>query len=134
MKPLNSLIPLFLLILFSGCSSSSDTAHTIMTQQQLLANSAAGKPQFILDVRTAEEFAEGHIPQATNIALDEVAAKLADITKLSKDQSVPVVVYCRSGRRAGLALDILQSNGFTNIYHLEGDMNGWEKAGKPVEK
>ncbi len=45
-----------------------------------------------------------------------------------------VVVYCRSGKRAGLALETLSKHGFTRLSHLEGDMQGWLAAGRPVEK
>lgn len=85
----------------------------------------------ILDVRTAEEFAQGHVPGAINITHTAIENNLA---KLAKHKDKKIVVYCRSGRRAGIAADILAQHGFDKLYHLTGDMNGWMKAGLPIEK
>ncbi len=78
----------------------------------------------ILDVRTPEEFAAGHIPGAINIPHDQVPARLAEF-KAWKDKTI--VAYCRSGRRVGLALKVLHDAGFTRLVHLTGDMPGWSK-------
>jgi rhodanese-related sulfurtransferase len=82
----------------------------------------------LLDVRTPEEFAAGHIPGAVNIPYDQVAARLSAIPKNDE-----VVLYCHSGRRAGLAAEVLAANGYTKLAHLEGDMQGWQNASRPVE-
>jgi rhodanese-related sulfurtransferase len=83
---------------------------------------------FLLDVRKPEEFSAGHIPGAVNIPYDQVAARLGEIPKGDE-----VVLYCHSGRRAGLAAEVLAANGYTKLAHLEGDMQGWQSAGRPVE-
>lgn len=83
---------------------------------------------FVLDVRTPQEFAAGHVPGAVNIPHDQVATHLAEIPK---DEEI--VLYCHSGRRAGLAAEELAANGYRQLAHLEGDMQGWQKAGLPVE-
>ena len=68
------------------------------------------------------------MPGAVNVPYDQVASHLAEIPK-DKD----VVLYCRSGRRAGLAADVLAANGYTKLEHLQGDMQAWLKDGRPVE-
>jgi len=85
----------------------------------------------ILDVRTAEEYTAGHVPRAINISHTQIKANLA---KLLPYKDSTVVIYCRSGRRAGMAKSILAANGFTKLRHLSGDMNGWYKAQLPLEK
>ncbi|TPH17345.1 rhodanese-like domain-containing protein [Litorilituus lipolyticus] len=85
----------------------------------------------VLDVRSAEEFNEGHIKGAINVSHNTVEENLAKLTQY-KDKKV--VVYCRSGRRAGIAEHILAENGFTKLYHLTGDMNGWVAAKLPTVK
>lgn len=85
----------------------------------------------LLDVRTAKEFAEGHVPGAVNISHDELEARLAE---LGEDRDREVVVYCRSGKRAQVALDLLTSAGFTRLQHLEGDWLGWTAENRPVAK
>jgi phage shock protein E len=82
----------------------------------------------LLDVRTPEEFAAGHVPGAVNIPYDQVASRLNEIPK-----SDEVVLYCHSGRRAGLAMETLAANGYTKLAHLSGDMQGWQSAGRRVE-
>jgi rhodanese-related sulfurtransferase len=82
----------------------------------------------VLDVRTPGEYVSGHVPGAVNIPHDEVAARLAEVPK-DKD----VVVYCRSGRRTNLALNLLAENGYTRLGHLEGDMLAWQERQRPLE-
>lgn len=97
----------------------------------LLARMAGGDEALVvLDVRTPKEFAEGHVPGAINISHDELEARLLE---LEADRDRDVVVYCRSGKRAGLALDMLEKAGFKRLYHLEGDYLGWAAASRPVE-
>jgi phage shock protein E len=89
-----------------------------------------GDKPTLLDVRTPEEFAAGHVPGARNIPLAELESRLAE---LSAARAGDVVVYCRSGRRAATALDILKAHGFEHLLHLEGDMQGWSASGRRVE-
>jgi rhodanese-related sulfurtransferase len=101
-----------------------------MTQEQLLEHQAKHPGHLVvLDVRTPEEFAAGHVPGAKNVPYDLVAARLAEIPR-DKD----VVLYCKSGRRAGLAADVLTAKGYTRLSHLEGDMTAWVANGRPVEQ
>jgi rhodanese-related sulfurtransferase len=83
----------------------------------------------VLDVRTAEEFAAGHVVGARNIPHTEIAARLAE---LGDARERDVVVYCRSGRRSELALDALREAGFTRLYHLEGDWLRWSAEKLPA--
>lgn len=83
----------------------------------------------LLDVRSEEEYNDGHVEGAINISHDTIKE---NIEFLEQYKSKAIVVYCRSGRRAALAIDILTQNGFSNIQHLTGDMNGWLEAKLPV--
>jgi rhodanese-related sulfurtransferase len=85
----------------------------------------------VLDVRTAEEYAAGHVPGARNIAHELLPARLAELAD-ARDRDI--VVYCRSGRRSAIALDTLRAAGFTRVAQLEGDYLAWEAAQRPVEK
>jgi rhodanese-related sulfurtransferase len=85
----------------------------------------------IIDVRTAEEFKDGHITGAQNI--DIMAADFeTQLTKLDKTQ--PTLVHCQAGGRSMRALKVFEKLGFTNLIHLDEGFGGWEAAGKPVEK
>jgi len=85
----------------------------------------------ILDVRTPEEFAQGHVPGAINIPHDKLADRIGE---LMRDKNKDVVLYCRSGKRAGMAAETLKANGFAKLLHLEGDIQKWTEANKPIEK
>ena len=70
----------------------------------------------VVDVRTPAEVAAGAYPGATNIPLDQVENRLADFG----DHKRPVVLYCRSGHRAGLAKAVLEKNGFSDVTNAGG--------------
>ena len=74
----------------------------------------------MLDVRSPEEYASGHVPGAVNIPYDQIASRIAEVPK-DKD----VVLYCKSGRRAGIAAEVLAGQGYTRLQHLEGDIVAW---------
>jgi phage shock protein E len=83
----------------------------------------------IVDVRTPEEFAAGHVPGAINIPHTSFPARTSELPS-NKD----VVVYCATGIRAEKAATSLRENGFTRLLHLQGDMTGWVESKRPVEK
>ena len=101
-----------------------------ISQQQLLtALQAPNHNIVVLDVRTEEEYNEGHVAGAVNVSHDTVKDNLAQLTQYKNST---VVVYCRSGRRAAFAENILSTNGFNDLRHLTGDMNAWVEAKLPV--
>lgn len=116
----------------AGAAAQPATPTVKLTQvsQDALVKMQADKNSrvFVLDVRTPQEFAAGHVPGAVNIPYDQVPSHLGEIPKDDE-----IVLYCHSGRRAGLAAEELAANGYTKLAHLEGDMQGWQKAGRPVD-
>jgi rhodanese-related sulfurtransferase len=69
----------------------------------------------VVDVRTPAEFADGHVPGAINIPFDEIGRRAAEIGP----KGTPVLLYCRSGRRSGIAADTLRGLGFDRLYDLQ---------------
>jgi rhodanese-related sulfurtransferase len=100
-----------------------------ITQEEVLARLGSGQDTVVLDVRTAQEFAAGHVPGAINIPHDQVEARIGELEH-ARDREI--VVYCRTGRRSDLALQILAARGFSKLLHLEGDYLAWQAAGRPV--
>ncbi|MCC6612872.1 MAG: rhodanese-like domain-containing protein [Anaerolineae bacterium] len=88
---------------------------------------ASGAEHLLVDVRTPEEFAEGHIPGAVNISVQTLPDRLNEIPR-----DIPVVVYCRSGNRSGQASQILAQAGYETIYDL-GAITAWQAAGLPIQ-
>ena len=84
----------------------------------------------LLDVRTDEEFKDGHIPGAINLPVGELPILFSQLT--NKEQKI--VVYCRSGKRAGKAIDLLTEKGYTNLVHLDGDFLAWHEESRPIAK
>jgi rhodanese-related sulfurtransferase len=92
---------------------------------ELLAAIENGRAPRILDVRTAHEFAGGHVPGAINLPFD----RLAGISELPVEPGAPVVVYCGHGPRAWIAGLRLRRLGFTQVHYLKGHMRAWRRAG-----
>jgi rhodanese-related sulfurtransferase len=85
----------------------------------------------LLDVRTQEEWDEGHLKGATLVIVTEDG--FLEKAKAALDPKKEVLVYCRSGKRSATAAKQLRSAGFT-VYDLEGGIIVWKAAGKPVVK
>ena len=86
--------------------------------------------EIILDVRTPDEFQEGHVPGAKNVPHTEVALHADELKKYKK-----VYIHCRSGGRAQNAWFVLTQQGLTNLVCVGGGgMPDWQAAGYPVEK
>lgn len=83
----------------------------------------------VLDVRSAAEFAGGHITDAINIPLPELDARLGELAKY-KDK--PLLVNCQGGVRSTNACGVLKKGGFSRIYNLQGGVNAWMQAKLPV--
>jgi thioredoxin 1 len=84
----------------------------------------------LVDVRSSEEFTDGHLKGATNMNVNREDSK--DMFN-TLDKNKPVFVYCLSGGRSGNAAKIMQKMGFKEIYNMEGGIMKWESAGKPIE-
>ena len=85
----------------------------------------------VLDVRTADEFKDGHIPGAVNLdVLDAGFEKQA----AALDKSKTYLVHCAAGRRSANAAEQMKAMGFKSVVDLAPGFNGWKAAGKPVEK
>lgn len=120
----------FILSLFlAACSSDtketaklqSDGKVSIMVFEQELKK--ANAPQLI-DVRTPEEFAKGHLKEAKNINFN--AADFENqISQLDKNQ--PAFIYCHSGGRSGKAYKKMKAQGFTKVYDMEGGYSAYSK-------
>lgn len=70
-----------------------------------------------IDVRTAEEYNAGHLEGAIHIPYDEIKQKM---TAIKADKTADIQLYCRSGRRSGIALETLRSMGYSNVTNAGG--------------
>lgn len=103
---------------------------TTIGADELISRIEAGTAPTILDVRTPEEFAEGHIQGAINIPYTELEERYSELEMEGLEE---LVVYCRSGRRAAIAEAALAELGFTNVRDLDGHIAAWKEADRPLE-
>lgn len=92
----------------------------LITPAELKEKMNQGEPLTIIDVREAEEVAQGMIPGAIHIPLGDLPDQLDDIP-----QTAPIILVCRSGNRSGRAYEFLEANGFHNLKNMSGGMLEW---------
>lgn len=124
-------IVLIICINITACQSTI-AANTQISSTELIELIQAEKAPVILDVRTSEEYSQGHIPGAINIEYRELPSRIDEVRNLGKKDKI--IVYCERGVRANIAEESLKKAGFTEVLHLEGDMSGWRDEGLEVEK
>lgn len=83
----------------------------------------------VVDVRTPEEYAEGHIPWAINVPVDQIGRRLGDLEPARERQ---VAVICESGGRSSKATALLRQRGFQSVLDVPEGMAGWRAKGKPL--
>lgn len=121
-------------LLLGACGGSTATDTQLETLpvgdiQEIVTSPPDGL--VLLDIRTAEEFAGGHLAGAINVDYyaDNFEALLEEL-----DPEVPYVMYCNSGNRSGNALPLMDSLGFSEVYELDGGIQAWYGANLPVEQ
>ena len=117
------IIPILIaLLLLAGCGAkSSEATYRQITMEEAVTMMEEESGYIILDVRTAQEYSEKHIPGAINVANESIDTE--DIPELpDKDQLI--LVYCRSGNRSKQASEKLMKLGYTNIVEI-GGINSW---------
>ncbi|WP_215407544.1 rhodanese-like domain-containing protein [Janthinobacterium sp. JC611] len=123
---------LFAIVIISGGAllwpllSMRGKRATVLEVTQLINR---GKT-IIVDVRSAEEFASGHLPDAKNIPLPELAKRLGELEKF---KTRPIVVVCQKGSRSATAVGLLGKAGFAEATSLEGGLDEWKKQGLPLK-
>lgn len=129
MKILSILFLLPVIALTLSCQGQSGVQKLSADNFEKKLASTADK--IVLDVRTADEFKEGHLAKATMI--DYYSSDFKNqVNQL--DKTKPVFVYCAGGVRSGKASSILTQLGFKEVYDLQGGFNAWTAARKPVER
>ncbi len=134
MEFINQNILLITLVLFSGFAliwpllrGGSAKGLSPVQATQLINQEDAQ----IIDVRSAEEFAAGHLPNAKNIPLEKLTERVGEIEKF-KDQAI--LVCCMAGMRSAKGCGQLSKLGFTKVQSLDGGVDAWQQAGYPLKK
>lgn len=129
---MKKIVQLFaVLILIASCKTEEKKENIVLVKPTLFHEKMIEHKGQIVDVRTPEEYKEGHIKNAMNIHLYDKDFK-DRIAELDKEERV--YVYCKVGGRSASAVEIMKANGFTNIVELDGGMDAWLDAKKPIEQ
>ena len=122
-----------LLTMAASCQEATDAGkskqagskvNATLSLEQFKAKLDGKKNYILVDVRTPEEFGEGHIEGARNIDVQNGETFDAEFNKL--DTKKTVLLYCRSGKRSRKAADKLEAMGFRKVYDLKGGFLAWE--------
>src|SRR5690349_12497858 len=135
MKKIVHIITLMLLVTLTSCQevktrqSSVKAVNISLSEDEFESKLSQNKGVQLIDVRSPEEFAEGHLKGALNYNVNsaDFENKVAGL-----DKSKPVLVYCLSGGRSAYAANVLAGKGFSEIYNLAGGMVKWNAENKPV--
>ena len=116
-----------LLLAISACSTSSKSI--VNENAGAFAATIQNSGVVVLDVRTSGEFESGHIANSVNIDV-EAGSFENEIANL--DKNAQYAVYCHSGRRSGIAAELMEKNGFKEIHNLKDGIISWQAAGYPL--
>jgi rhodanese-related sulfurtransferase len=114
-----------------SCQAQQKEQSVMLVKPTVFSEKMAEHKGQVVDVRTPMEYRQGYIKDAVNIHLYDKDFEQR-IEKL--DKAEPVYVYCKVGGRSAEAVEIMKEKGFTNIVELDGGMDAWTEAKKPVAK
>jgi phage shock protein E len=126
----NALYCILVLVAITSCQAQRVKNIELVPPAAFAQKMAAVEGQ-VIDVRTPKEYQAGHIENAINMHVyDKDFEQRVD--KLDKKK--PVYVYCKAGGRSAEAVDLIKTKGFTSVIELDGGMDAWNEAHKPVSK
>ena len=132
-------VVLISIVILQGCTTTEDNISYSKTQNlmditaiesySLIHNNTENPNFIIIDIRTPEEYESGHLEDAIIIDYYENTFE-KDIDQLDKEKTY--LIYCRTGRRTGLAMEIMKDLNFFNVYNMLGGITQWKTEGLPI--
>lgn len=110
----------------ASCAPVIEKVEPQAFQKKIVGNTV------VIDIRTSEEYASGHIAGAENIDFYQTEKFVEYMNNLDKSQNY--LVYCRSGNRSAQSMEVVKKVGGLNVTELSGGINAWQKAGLPIVK
>jgi len=112
------------LFIISGCEKKEENKEiepgkVTCNQKNTIIND--NKDAVLIDVRSDNEYKEGHIDKAINIPYDKITSEITKYSNIKKD--TPIIVYCKSGTRSAKAAESLKKAGYTKVYDLGAKSN-----------
>jgi rhodanese-related sulfurtransferase len=131
MKNQTILLIVFCFSALAACSQKNAKTPAVLNVKEFEEKLKASPDNTLVDVRTREEYEDGHLENSVLIDVNSSDFK-EKIKKL--DKSKTIFVYCAAGVRSEKAGTILLKEGFKKVYHLNGGIKQWEKEEKPIVK
>ena len=129
-----SFLYFFVFFLFFSCNKNNNQnseGNTTISVAEFAKKIKEDKNVVILDVRTPQEYTQEHLPNAIleNMQEDSFEATIAEM-----DKNKTYLLYCKIGSRSSKALETMKTAGFKQVFHLDGGMVDWKKAGEKTAK
>ncbi len=118
------------IVLWMASKLTSKDSFSEVSQDTLLRYLEEDRDMCILDVRSQREFEDGHVAKAIHMDYQKISTHTEDLDPYRRKD---LIVYCEHGMRARMAISVLLRAGFSRVYHLEGDMVEWKRAGLSLE-
>ena len=125
---------IFISVLNLNCNTESSKSNSQTGKVNVISPAefkVKSQNQIIVDIRTSQEYKQGHLKNAVNINLFD-RAFLEEVNKL--DKSKPIFIYCRSGNRTSSASKKMMNLGFEQVYDLKGGISNWVGSKNEIEK
>jgi rhodanese-related sulfurtransferase len=125
---MKKILPLLFIVVACSSPDSKNTTNYLLGPEEFQSKVEHGAT--LIDVRTVEEYASGHIAGSLNMDIQNPGFK---DNVLMLDRSKEYAVYCASGVRSGKAAEIMRQAGFASVFTLTGGIKSWKDKGLPVE-
>lgn len=125
---MKKILPLLIIVVACASPDSKNAANYLLEPEEFESKIHHGAT--LIDVRTVEEYASGHISGSLNMDVNNPGFK---DNVLMLDRSKEYALYCASGVRSGKAAEIMRQSGFASVYTLTGGIKSWRDKGFPVE-
>jgi phage shock protein E len=122
------ILPLFIILLACSSRESKNETNYLLQPEEFKTKIESGAT--LIDVRTVEEYASGHITGSLNMDIKNPSFE-GNVAML--DKSKTYAVYCASGVRSGQAAELMRKSGFTSVFALAGGIKSWKEKGLPIE-
>lgn len=128
MKKAYLIITILTVWLITSCAGQNSA--NVLNPKAFSSKIASAKNVTVVDVRTQDEYTQGHLKGSVNIDWN---SGTFENSVSGFDRNKTYLVYCRSGHRSGLAATWMRERGFKNVYELSGGISAWQSEGMPIE-
>ena len=113
------------------CTAKARAQHTPVVKSPFLMERIKNNDWMLIDVRSPQAYANGHIPGAINMPHEKINDYLSE---LEQHKNKPIIIYCQRDKEAHIAMKMLEKMNVSEVIHFEGDMLGWNGTGATIDR